>query len=151
MMRVTGSLLSWLSDNLNPNYIVATCNSLTRMGEIGLTMTRSERFDAAFFMDVPNHSARASILRTLLDGQVPDPARCAEQVAAQTDKFSGADLFAVVKHGMATAAHDGCGLQMQYLLSEVSRKQSRAKALYEEFQPLRAWAAKFCEPAADID
>ncbi|MGH9892960.1 MAG: AAA family ATPase, partial [bacterium] len=53
MMRCTGALLSWLSDNPYPNYIVATSNSLRRMGEIGLTMTRSERFDAAFFVDVP--------------------------------------------------------------------------------------------------
>ena len=54
MMRCTGSLLTWLSDNPDPNYIVATCNSLKRMGEIGKTMTRSERFDDAFFVDVPD-------------------------------------------------------------------------------------------------
>lgn len=36
MMRVTGSLLSWLSDNLNSNFIVATSNNLRRMGEIEL-------------------------------------------------------------------------------------------------------------------
>src|SRR5206468_1648881 len=54
MMRCTGALLSWLSDNPYPNWVIGTCNSLTRMGEIGLTMTRSERFDAAFFVDVPS-------------------------------------------------------------------------------------------------
>ena len=60
MMRCTGSVLSWLSDNPYPNFIVATSNSLSRMGEIGLTMTRSERFDASFFVDVPNTSFQAS-------------------------------------------------------------------------------------------
>lgn len=151
MMRVTGSLLSWLSDNLYPNYVVATCNSLTRMGEIGLTMTRSERFDAAFFVDVPNHKARAAILRSLLNGKLPDASHRADELAASTDKFSGADLFAVVKHATAIASHEGRELDMQHLLAEVSRKQLRANALYGEFQPLRAWAAKFCEPAADSE
>lgn len=151
MMRVTGSLLSWLSDNLHPNYIVATCNSLTRMGEIGLTMTRSERFDAAFFMDVPNLRARGEILRLLLGEQVKHSAGFADELAGKTDKFSGADLFAVVKHAAANAAHEKRPLQFEHVLKEVSRKQSRAQALYEEFQPLRAWAAKFCEPASDVD
>ncbi len=61
MMRVTGSLLSWINDNPHPNYIIATCNSLGRMGEIGETMTRSGRFDAIFFLDVPDARARRAI------------------------------------------------------------------------------------------
>ena len=128
-----------------------TCNSLTRMGEIGLTMTRSERFDAAFFMDVPNLRARGEILRLLLGEQVKHSAGFVDELAGKTDKFSGADLFAVVKHAAANAAHEKRPLQFEHVLKEVSRKQSRAQALYEEFQPLRAWAAKFCEPASDVD
>ncbi len=151
MMRVTGALLSWLSDNQNPNYIVATCNSLTRMGEVGLTMTRSERFDAAFFMDVPNRRARVAILRGLLESHIQGGAVLAEAVAEKTDKFSGADLFAVVKHASALAAHEQRALAIEHVLQEVHKKRSRAHALHAEFQPLRAWAAKFCEPAADED
>lgn len=151
MMRVTGSLLSWLSDNLYPNYVVATCNSLTRMGEVGLTMTRSERFDAAYFVDVPNEKARVAILRPLLEGRLPGAASCSVELAAKTDKFSGADLFSVVKHATAMAAHERRDLSMHHLLAEVSRKRSRANALYEEFQPLRTWAIRFCEPASDPD
>ncbi len=75
----------------------------------------------------------------------------AVELARKTDKFSGADLFAVVKHAAANAAHEKRPLQLEHVLKEVSRKQSRAQALYEEFQPLRAWAAKFCEPASDVD
>jgi SpoVK/Ycf46/Vps4 family AAA+-type ATPase len=91
MMRYTGALLSWLSDNPHPNYIVATSDSLRRMGEIGLTMTRSERFDAAFFVDVPGILARQRMLETWLKGRIKNPG-AAEELASLIEKFSGADI-----------------------------------------------------------
>ncbi len=97
MMRVTGSLLSWLSDNPFPNFIIGTANSLARMGEIGLTMTRSERFDAAFFVDVPVQDGRRRMLARWLADKIDDHEEVAATLAAETEKFSGADLHSVVK------------------------------------------------------
>ncbi|MGH8560223.1 MAG: ATP-binding protein [Methylococcales bacterium] len=94
MMRCTGSLLSWLSDNRHPNFIIATSNSLKRMGEIGLTMTRSKRFDNTFFVDAPGGSARFRILERLLKGNAVNVGQLAEPLTGLTEKFSGAD-FAV--------------------------------------------------------
>lgn len=148
MMRVTGSLLSWLSDNPNPNFIIATCNSLTRMGEIGLTMTRSERFDTAFFVDVPDAAARQTILAHRLRGKVADPEGTAAQLVGITEKFSGADLFSLVKQSQARAEHDGVRLNGTLLVTEVERKRPRVEALYREFDGLRNWGAIHCEPAA---
>lgn len=151
MMRVTGSLLSWLSDNLYPNYIVATSNSLTRMGEIGLTMTRSERFDSAFFVDVPSSKARAAILAQCLEGKVEDAPSLAGNFAAETEKFSGADLFSLVKQASARASHEGGALTREHLWQEIQRKRPRVEALFQEFSDLRRWGAIFCEPAASTD
>jgi SpoVK/Ycf46/Vps4 family AAA+-type ATPase len=147
-MRVTGSLLSWLSDNPNPNYIVATCNSLTRMGEIGLTMTRAERFDAAFFVDVPDTPARAAIIRQSLRGNIADSPELIRAIVEETDKFSGADLFSLVKQAQARAEHRGEGLSAAHLHAEIARKRPRVEALYREFDGLRRWGALHCEPAA---
>ncbi len=151
MMRCTGSLLTWLSDNPSPNYIVATCNSLKRMGEIGKTMTRSERFDDAFFVDVPNIDARREMLERWLKTHVPDPASCAQDIALITEKFSGADLRSLVKHAVAQAEHEGRDVTLDLLKVEAERRRMRAIALYDEFMELRRWGRMYCELAGPVD
>lgn len=151
MMRCTGALLSWLQDNPNPNYIVATSNSLRRMGEIGLTMTRSERFDASFFVDVPTHASRRTMLERWLTGQMTDAAAAAEQVAAVTEKFSGADMRSIVKQAVARARFEEGQLSLEHLLAQAERKRIRAIALYDEFQDLRRWGQMHCDPAGPVE
>lgn len=148
MMRCTGALLSWLSDNPYPNYIVATSNSLRRMGEIGLTMTRSERFDAAFFVDVPGMSARRQMLTQWLNKHVDHPDEVATVLAGQTEKFSGADLRSVVKQAAFRASFEQQPLTIERLKSEIERKRARVIALYDEFRELRQWGLRYCDPAS---
>ena len=151
MMRVTGSLLSWLSDNPYPNFIVATSNGLSRMGEIGLTMTRSGRFDAAYFVDVPGFSSRTQMLYRWLNGKVPSHHAVAMQLAKATEKFSGADLYSVIKQAEARAAHESSPLTLRHLVKEIERKRMRVIALYDQFSELRRWGSTFCDPAGPTD
>lgn len=147
MMRCTGSLLSWLSDNPYPNFIVATSNSLQRMGEIGLTMTRSERFDAGFFVDVPNCEARRHMLNRWLVGLMADHEAASAQLADLSDKFSGADLRSVVKQAQTYAESANVPFTVDVLKTCLERKRMRAIALYDEFQALRRWGRLHCDPA----
>lgn len=149
MMRCTGALLSWLSDNPQPNFVVGTCNSLTRMGEIGLTMTRSERFDASFFIDVPSAESRLKMLERWLTGKVENVEQVAMEIADRTEKFSGADVRSVVKQAVSRADFDGSPLSAELLRDEVDRKKMRAYALYDEFDGLRRWGRMYCEPAGE--
>jgi hypothetical protein len=152
MMRCTGALLSWLSDNTFPNFILATSNSLSRMGEIGLTMTRSERFDTLFFVDVPSAESRRLMLHRWLSGKLDGIDELAPKLADMTEKFSGADIRSVVKQASAraeTGQHKN--LSIALLESEIERKRMRAIALYDEFQELRRWGRTFCEPAGPTD
>lgn len=151
MMRCTGALLSWLSDNPYPNFIVATSNSLTRMGEIGLTMTRSERFDGCFFVDVPCMASRKDMLHRWLAPVMDNPKELALELAELTPKFSGADLRSVVKQACARAAFIGMPVTRELLTREVIRKQQRVSALYTEFEGLRNWGRLYCDPAGPTD
>jgi MoxR-like ATPase len=151
MMRCTGALLSWLSDNPNPNFVVGTCNSLTRMGEIGLTMTRSERFDGSFMVDVPNTRSRQAMLERWLGGAFDQPEQIAGELAESTDRFSGADLRSVVKQAQSEAESRGISLTKQLLQQHIERKRLRATALYEQFRDLRTWANMYCDPAGPTD
>ena len=147
MMRCTGALLTWLSDNTCPNFVVATSNSLQRMGDVGLTLTRSERFDAVFFVDVPCLAARSRMLREWLQPHIPNAGFVADEIAATTEKFSGADLRSAVKLAVSRAEFEGAPLTAAMLEGEMDRKRPRAIALYSQFEGLRRWAATFCEPA----
>jgi len=151
MMRCTGSLLSWLSDNPYPNFIVATSNSLRRMGEIGLTMTRSERFDASFFVDVPNTASRRLMLQRWLYGEATDIDNISQELANCTEKFSGADLRSIVKKAITRAEYSHRELDMDMLKEEADRKRMRAFALYDEFHELRRWGRMHCEPAGPTE
>lgn len=151
MMRCTGSLLSWLSDNPYPNFIIATSNSLARMGEIGLTMTRSERFDANFFVDVPSKRSRVQMLERWLGNHIDHPGEAARELAEITEKFSGADLRSLVKQAAAKAAYGKHAVTLDILRHEAERKRVRALALHEEFRQLREWGRLHCDPAGPTD
>lgn len=98
--------------------MVGTCNSLTRMGEIGLTMTRSERFDASFFIDVPSLESRLKMLERWLTGKVENVEQVAMEIADRTEKFSGADVRSVVKQAVSRADYDGAPLTAELLRDE---------------------------------
>jgi AAA+ superfamily predicted ATPase len=151
MMRSTGALLSWLSDNPYPNFIVATSNNLSRMGEIGKTMTRSERFDTSFFVDVPSRASRGVMLARWLEGRVIEHEEFGQALADVTDRFSGADLRSIVKQAEARADHFGQPLTLDMLKREAERKRLRAIAMYDEFRSLREWGRHNCDPAGPTD
>jgi len=151
MSRVSGATLSWLSDNPNPVYVIGTTNSLRRMGEIGKTMTRSERFDTLFFVDVPCLAAREVIFERSIGCKIPDGGTLAREMAVMTDKFSGADIVSALKQAEARARAANKPLDRQMLLTEIDRKRPRAEALYLEFQPLRDWARQHCDAAGPVD
>jgi len=151
MMRCTGSLLSWLSDNPYPNFVVATANNLKRMGEIGLTMTRSERFDACFFVDFPNANSRRVMFDRWLRGKMQKHKVAAAELAEITEKFSGADIRSVVRQAEAKAAHKKTSLSLELIKDQAEGKRMRVVAVYDEFKEIRRWGRMYCDPAGPTD
>lgn len=151
MRRVSGSLLSWLSDNTNPNFIVATANGLQAMGQMGYTMTRSERFDNCFFVDVPCREARQQMLTRWLAGKVERSELVAAELAELTERFSGADIYSAVKQATIVSEATSQRLSLALLRQQIEGKRMRAFSLYDEFDGLRRWGRTFCEPAGPVD
>jgi AAA+ superfamily predicted ATPase len=152
MTRVTGSLLEWLSNNQSPNFVIGASNNLARLAEAG-AMTRSERFDQSFWVDVPNRRARQLILRDALWELIDraDVERVSGDLAMHSAKLSGADLYSCVKHAAAVSQHAGRRITADDVCREIDKKRPRAEALYEEFAPLRRWAKVHCEMAGAYD
>jgi len=72
--RVFGSFLTWMNDHTSQVFVVATCNDIHKMPTPFL---RAERWDAIFFVDLPNSQERAVILNIYkkmfgVNGDVPD-------------------------------------------------------------------------------
>ncbi|MCA9088808.1 MAG: AAA family ATPase [Planctomycetaceae bacterium] len=62
--RMFGAFLSWLNDHTSDVFVVCTANDVSRLPpEFG----RSERFDALFFLDLPDRSEKESIWTIYLE------------------------------------------------------------------------------------
>ena len=114
-------------------------------------MTRSERFDGSFMVDVPNTRSRQAMLERWLGGAIDQPDQIAGELAESTDRFSGADLRSVVKQAQSEAESRGISLTRELLQQHIERKRLRATALYEQFRHLRTWANMYCDPAGPTD
>src|SRR5262249_44270147 len=56
--RLFGTLLTWLSDHDTDVFFVGTCNDISRLPP---EFTRAERFDAVFFLDLPESKDKDAI------------------------------------------------------------------------------------------
>jgi len=66
---------------------------------------RPGRFDHVLFVPPPDHEARASILNILLEG-IPAKPIDVKKIAKQTNKFSGADLRALIEKSTESVLHE---------------------------------------------
>src|SRR5207244_5346149 len=57
--RLFGTLLTWLSDHASDVFFVGTCNDISRLPP---EFARAERFDATYFIDLPNAQEKDLIL-----------------------------------------------------------------------------------------
>ena len=56
--RLFGTLLSWLNDHTSDSFVVCTANDISKLPP---ELTRAERFDGIFFVDLPDHAAKQRI------------------------------------------------------------------------------------------
>jgi hypothetical protein len=56
--RILGTLLSWFNDRESDSFVVCTANDISKLPP---ELTRAERFDGIFFIDLPDKAARDKI------------------------------------------------------------------------------------------
>jgi len=62
--RVFGTFLSWLQDHESNVYVIATCNDIMALPP---EFSRAERWDAVFFLDLPNETEKRAIFEMYRD------------------------------------------------------------------------------------
>lgn len=150
-MRVTARMLTWMSESTAPNMILATANDLQSMGELADIITRRGRLDRVFFVDVPSPEGRRQLFERLLTRSWPGVPFDFQEMAQRSERFSGADIEAVVKDAGAESRAEQQALEMGHVVRQIERNRIRVLGQYERFNRLREWAKLNAEMAGGSD
>jgi hypothetical protein len=85
--RLFGTFLTWLNDHESDVFVVCTAN---RVDILPPEFSRAERFDAVFFLDLPNRQQRGRVWEIYLELFGLD----ADQTMPQDDGWTGAEIRA---------------------------------------------------------
>lgn len=142
--RLTGHLLTWMQEHAAPVLLIATANSMHGMPP---ELLRPGRFDALFFVDLPDAEARREILAIHLTRQgVADPAPYLG-IADDLEDFSGADLASAVVESLFRAAVRQIPLTPAILAEASASIVPWARTMGEELERRRLWAKGRLLPA----
>ena len=143
--RVLGTLLTWLAENKERVFIVATANDIESLPP---ELLRKGRLDEVFFVDLPDQSTRKLIFEIHLRKRELNPGFMdLDELAQQTDGFSGSEIEQVIVSALyaAYAQHTTAGTA--HLLQEISRTKPLSVLMGEKIAALRHWAAERTVPA----
>ncbi len=137
--RVLGTLLTWMAERKAPVFMVATANTVSRLPP---ELLRKGRFDELFFVDLPDVSTRAEILRIHLARRDLDPASFDLPLLAQRcDQFSGAEIEQVVVAAVYAGQAQLREPDQAMLLACIGATAPLAVVMAENLAELRRWAA----------
>jgi ATP-dependent 26S proteasome regulatory subunit len=90
---ITGILLTWMQERTSQSYIVATANDVTKL--------KSEfirRFDAVFFVDMPNEEERKEIIGIMAQRYRWNPSEIdVNELSRKTNGYTGSELETLLK------------------------------------------------------
>jgi AAA+ superfamily predicted ATPase len=136
--RLLGVFLTWLQEKQDSVFVIGTSNDITRLPA---ELLRKGRFDEIFFVDLPDESTRAEILRLHLSKRK----RATDKfdlvtLAKASAGFSGAELEQVVVSSLYRAYAEKSELTEAHLLDELGRTRPLSITMAEPVAALRAWA-----------
>ncbi|MCA9123922.1 MAG: AAA family ATPase [Planctomycetaceae bacterium] len=130
--RLFGHFLTWLSDRESDVFVVATANDISKLPP---EFARAERFDATFFVDLPNAEQRRIIWQIYLEQFQLD-----DQALPDDDLWTGAEVRACCRLA---------ALLDVPLLQAANNIVPVAITARESVDRLRAWAEGRCLSAAE--
>lgn len=132
--RLFSTFLTWLNDHTSDVFVIATCNDISKLPP---EFSRSERFDAVYFLDLPSITEKQAIwamYRELFELN-------SEQQLPADDSWTGAEIRACCRLA---------ALLDLPLVEAAKNIVPVAVTAAESVERLRAWAAGRCLDAAHI-
>ena len=145
--RLFGAFLNWMSDRTSPVFVVATANDVTKMPA---EFARAGRFDAVYFVDVPDPAAREQIFRLHIRNLRRKPENFdSARLSALSEGFSGAEIRESLISGLYSAFHEvGREPTQADFEAELARVIPLSRTRAVEIVRLRYWASTNARPAA---
>jgi SpoVK/Ycf46/Vps4 family AAA+-type ATPase len=136
--RILGTLLTWMAENRNSVFIVATSNAIDRLPP---ELIRKGRLDEVFFVDLPTSEVRERIFHIHADRRAVDKSALdMGRLAQLTDGFSGSEIEQLVVSGIYAAHADETSVTMQILVDEIKNTKPLSILMAEKISALRQWA-----------
>jgi SpoVK/Ycf46/Vps4 family AAA+-type ATPase len=154
--RLVGQLLTWLQDRgLGPDglpapvYVLATTNQPDRLPA---PMLRPGRFDARWFVDLPNSVERRAVLRihvakrkqAIADDDL-------EEVVEQTKNYSPSEIEQLIKDGCRAAFRDRRKLTAPDLFDAIKALRPLVESREQEYESMREGARRTGARFANTD
>ena len=130
--RMFGTFLSWLNDRESDTFVVCTANDVSRLPP---EFARAERFDAVFFLDLPNRKEKDAIWKIYLNQYSIDP----DQPKPEDKDWTGAEIKACCRLSV---------LLNQSLVDAAKNVMPVAATASESIASLRNWASGRCIDAS---
>ena len=136
--RVLGTLLTWMQENRNKVFIVATSNDIERLPP---ELLRKGRLDEIFFVDLPNEHIRREIFEIHLRRRNLAPSGFdLDALTEASAGFTGAEIEQAVVSSLYAAHAQNASLDDNHLLEELARTRPLSVVMAEKVQYLRDWA-----------
>jgi SpoVK/Ycf46/Vps4 family AAA+-type ATPase len=136
--RVLGTFLTWIAENKNAVFVVATANNIDALPP---ELVRKGRFDEIFFVDLPSKANRVEILRIHLARRQQDPAIFdIDSIAEKAEGFSGSELEQSIVSALYAAHAQGKTLATEHILQELTLTRPLSVVMHEQINALRQWA-----------
>ena len=143
--RMLGTLLTWMAENDNSVFIVATSNDITGLPP---ELMRKGRLDEIFFVDLPSQEVREEIFRIHLSKRELDPALFDLPALANTAQdFTGAEIEEAIVSARYLAADRESGITQNDVQAALDRTYPISVLRAESIQSLRDWARDRTVPA----
>ncbi len=143
--RVLGTMLTWMAENTQPVFMVATANDIEALPP---ELVRKGRLDEIFFVDLPTEEVRRRIFEIHLVKRNLDPARFdLERLSEAAPGYSGAEIEQAVVSACYSAVARGAPADTALVLDELSQTRPLSVVMAEKIEALRAWAFERTVPA----
>lgn len=149
--RVLGTFLTWMQEKEKPVFVVATANHIAQLPP---ELLRKGRVDEIFFVDLPVHKDRKEIISIHLQrrNRLEDFTETElDQLASESQGFTGAELEEAIKEAMFIAFDDGHQLKKEDISRSIKQTTPLSQTMVEMISQTRKWAKGRAVPASSSE
>ncbi len=136
LSRVLGLFLDFLQEERDGVFVCATTNDIR---DLPREIMRTGRFDAIFFIDLPNKGERGAILNTVLNRYGLAKVIITGSILEATEGFSGAEIEQAVTEMLYGCEGSGKEASSFELLAKVRKVIPLSVTMEEEIASMRKW------------